>query len=922
MSSFLRESKYRHISVSIDKREFHYEALRIHNAASDNPLLTANSKFLAYVDAAGGGSAVAVLPLSSVGKNHIPVLAPSYQQPLIRGHSQTITDLLFSPFNRCHLVTVSNDGYLKLWNVPENGYVVDTSEALRSFQPLQQGASIKGLSYHPSADNIIAVRGIKEIAIIDFSDCSIIASTALETDIQSCCFSFNGQFLVLTTKDKKLVCLDARTAAMLHNVDAHGNHRSSSVVWLGDSSFCSSFGFTSTMDRELIVFDANNDWNIVYRERVDSSTGCAMPYFDVDANLLVLATKGGASLRIYEFDSSIPKLHPICNAPVGEDGFRGVAVVSKQAYDFNACEVLRVLKLTDSAIVPITVTVPRREKQKIHVDLYPPTVHEAEPALTASQWRDGQNSQPNRVTLITADSEAAAESMDTSPATTDSPPPDETSRLSMKRVSLGSTLKYRHLYGVENTRTNSYYNISPATTTDSANLAANDKFWAVPYRGAGGPVYVSRHDAFGKVETSCNVINGHRLPVLDLAFSPFHDDLLATASDDSTVRLWRLPEEGLTTSISENDALMSLSNHTNSVRCCNFHPVAMNTLATASTDCTVRLFDISAGSELFCHAAMPENAIVSNMSFDYSGSLLAVACKDRIVRVVDPRSASTIAETPASAHGRNLRVTYCSTSSYSMIATACNAASGSRQLALWDPRKMSEAAVVKAVDNAAGALFPMFDEDTGVIMLAGKGDTIIRYYELTHLVATDSVTCNKAGEYQSSREPIAGVCLLPKRMVNVKNVEVCRLLKLTDNAVVPISFILPRAEVLKQYFQDDVFVPTRGKSSSVSANDYATGVAMTGAEVECESLHPVDMKALSDKPAEAAVKPRSMTFRENINKAEEENKQRDAAFSRLQDLALQRSKYHPNPSGGGHGFKVDAAPVHDDDDSDDGWDDA
>jgi hypothetical protein len=33
--------------------------------------------------------------------------------------------------------------------------------------------------------------------------------------------------------------------------------------------------------------------------------------------------------------------------------------------------------------------------------------------------------------------------------------------------------------------------------SDGAVIACSDTYWAVPYRGGGGPVYVSRHDNYG-----------------------------------------------------------------------------------------------------------------------------------------------------------------------------------------------------------------------------------------------------------------------------------------------------------------------------------------------------------------------------------------------------------------------------------------
>lgn len=49
-------------------------------------------------------------------------------------------------------------------------------------------------------------------------------------------------------------------------------------------------------------------------------------------------------------------------------------------------------------------------------------------------------------------------------------------------------------------------------------------------------MYVSKLDSYGKVEPDCAVVNGHKAPVQDISFSPFHTGLMATGSNDSTVR--------------------------------------------------------------------------------------------------------------------------------------------------------------------------------------------------------------------------------------------------------------------------------------------------------------------------------------------------------------------------------------------------
>lgn len=81
---------------------------------------------------------------------------------------------------------------------------------------------------------------------------------------------------------------------------------------------------------------------------------------------------------------------------------------------------------------------------------------------------------------------------------------------------------------------------------------------------------------------------------------------------------------------------------------------------------------------------------------------------------------------------------------------------------------------------------PLFDSDTNMLFLAGKGDTTIMYMEVT-----DRDPYLVEG-IRHSGEQTKGVCLVPKRALNVMQAEVNRLLQLTSNMVIPIMYQVPR----------------------------------------------------------------------------------------------------------------------------------
>jgi coronin-7 len=239
---------------------------------------------------------------------------------------------------------------------------------------------------------------------------------------------------------------------------------------------------------------------------------------------------------------------------------------------------------------------------------------------------------------------------------------------------------------------------------------------------------------------------------------------------------------------------------------------------------------------------------------------------------------------------------------------------------------MSKSLITLKLDSQSGTLYPFYDEDTGMCVVGGKGDSTFRVFELSLPGASeeDKFACSKSTEVTSGGGPIAGMCMLPKTLCNVKDVEVNRILKLTTTQLMPISLILPRADNLKEFFQDDVYPPTRSRTTAAaSVSEWMVDSSLADTPV-FESLQPPNMELLSKRTVAPVKVTKAQQFRNTLDKQEDENKKREETFQRLQELAIQRAKFHPNASGGagGHGFKVDSTPVHDtNDDSDDGWSD-
>ncbi|XP_072798691.1 coronin-7 isoform X2 [Vicugna pacos] len=355
----------------------------------------------------------------------------------------------------------------------------------------------------------------------------------------------------------------------------------------------------------------------------------------------------------------------------------------------------------------------------------------------------------------------------------------------------------------------------------------------------------------------------HSDVVTDVDFSPFDDFLLATASADRTVKLWRLPAPGQALPLGPG---LLLGPEDAQVEVLQFHPTADGVLVSAAGR-AVKVWDAAKQqpfTELVTHGDLVQGAVWSR-----DGALLATTCKDKQLRIFDPRAKPEASQsTQAHENSRDGRLVWTGTQEH-LVSTGFNQMR-EREVKLWDTRLFSSALTSLTLDtsprdhsedgvlfegecqrwngvpgplvprdvrprpedqeqetNRSRSLMPLLDLDSGLLVLAGEGESQLYCYEVAAqqpaLIPVTQCLLESA---------LRGAALVPRRALAVMGCEVLRVLQLSDTAIVPISYHVPRKAV---EFHEDLFPDTAG---CVPASDPHAWWAGDNQQVQRVSLHP------------------------------------------------------------------------------------
>ncbi|XP_030318200.1 coronin-6 isoform X3 [Calypte anna] len=372
--------------------------------------------------------------------------------------------------------------------------------------------------------------------------------------------------------------------------------------------------------------------------------------------------------------------------------------------------------------------------------------------------------------------------------------------------------KFRHVFGQPVKADQMYEDIRVSKVTwDSSFCAVNPKFLAIIVEsGGGGAFMVLPLAKTGRVDKNHPLVTGHTAPVLDIDWCPHNDNVIASASEDTTVMVWQIPDYIPVRNITE--PVVTLEGHSKRVGIISWHPTARNVLLSAGCDNLVILWNVGTGEMLLVLEDMHTD-LIYNVGWNRNGSLLVTTCKDKKVRVIDPRKQQIVAERFAPHEGlRPVRAIF---TKEGHIFTTGFTRMSQRELGLWDPNNFEEPIALQEMDTSNGVLLPFYDPDSSIVYLCGKGDSSIRYFEITD----EAPYVHYLNTY-SSKEPQRGMGFMPKRGLEVSKCEIARFFKLHERKCEPIVMTVPRKSDL---FQDDLYPDTPGPEPALEADEWLSG---------------------------------------------------------------------------------------------------
>ena len=373
------------------------------------------------------------------------------------------------------------------------------------------------------------------------------------------------------------------------------------------------------------------------------------------------------------------------------------------------------------------------------------------------------------------------------------------------------TSKYKNRIGEEKSYKFTNVNIV-SEVTEGKLIACNGSFIAASWNSTPGSVAILDTAFPSNVKFNTPLLKGHKRAVFDLEFSPFKDNILATASDDATVKLWEIPLAGLRQNSSQD--LITYKGHTRRAAFVKFNPVASDVIASASSDYSLHIWNITKG-ETYSKGEFSD--LPTSLDWNPIGSLVAVTSKKKKIYVFDPRTNKAVLDTQIYESPRSPKFTWIGENEF---VTTGFSKSNVKELKIWDIRKVtpelkSEGPVHKLViDNLLTITTPFYDHESKLLFTSGKGELSIHVYDFN-----DS-TIHQNMDYKSET-PSVSVNMFERKILDYNKCEIDRFIHYNNKK--EINFISFKISRKNPAYEPELYPPVSSGEPALTSEQWIGG---------------------------------------------------------------------------------------------------
>ena len=163
--------------------------------------------------------------------------------------------------------------------------------------------------------------------------------------------------------------------------------------------------------------------------------------------------------------------------------------------------------------------------------------------------------------------------------------------------------------------------------TEGRLIAVNEKYLAMSWINNGQIVLFD-------ISNSKNIIKNsfyfklNNSNILDLEFSPFYNNILASGYSDNSVLLWNIQKDGLP----QNIKYSIYNKHKNKVNFLNFNPIASDVICSSTIDGDIHIWSVEKRDN-FIEFKTDSPTIVS---WNQNGNLIGATTKNNHINIFDP----------------------------------------------------------------------------------------------------------------------------------------------------------------------------------------------------------------------------------------------------------------------------------------------